>query len=127
MQTFTKIVLFTDRDSRARFREEQIPLGQGNPQTMLSEILPTSGYQLRQSPIGFRSQWHCTPKAQWLFVLQGEMEIGLRDGTSRVFRPGQHFYAADTLPEGATFDANLHGHWSAQRGAYPLVTLFLKT
>lgn len=127
MQTFTKIVLFTDRDGRARFREEQIPLGQGNPQTMLSEILPTSGYQLRQSPIGFRSQWHCTPKAQWLFVLQGEMEIGLRDGTSRVFRPGQHFYAADTLPEGATFDANLHGHWSAQRGAYPLVTLFLKT
>ena len=127
MQTFTKIVLFTDRDGRARFREEQIPLGQGNPQTLLSEILPTSGYQLRQSPIGFRSQWHCTPKAQWLFVLQGEMEIGLRDGTSRVFRPGQHFYAADTLPEGATFDANLHGHWSAQRGAYPLVTLFLKT
>ena len=57
----------------------------------------------------------------------GIIKVGLRDGTSRVFRPGQHFYAADTLPDGATFDANLHGHWSAQRGAYPLVTLFLKT
>jgi len=55
------------------------------------------------------------------------MEIGLRDGTSRVFRAGEHFYAADTLPPGATFDSALHGHWSAQRGAEPLVTLFLKT
>ena len=127
MQTFTKIVLYTDRDGRARFREEQIPLGEGNPQAMLSQVLPSAGYQLRHSPIGFRSQWHCTPNAQWVFILQGEMEIGLRDGTSRVFRPGQHFYAADTLPDGATFDANLHGHWSAQRGGSPLVTLFVKT
>jgi hypothetical protein len=127
VQTFTKIVLYTDRDGRARFRDEPVPLGEGTPQAMLSQILPSPGYQLRHSPVGFRSQWHCTPIPQWVFILQGEMEIGLRDGTSRVFRPGQHFYASDTLPEGATFDANLHGHWSAQRGAYPLVTLFLKT
>jgi hypothetical protein len=44
-----------------------------------------------------------------------------------VFRPGEHFFSADTLPEGATFDAKVHGHWSAQRGASPLVTLFVKT
>ena len=127
MQTFTKIVLYTDRDGRARFREEQVPLGEGNPQAMLSEIFPSSGYQLRHSPIGFRSQWHCTPRPQWVFILGGDMEIGLRDGTSRIFRPGEHFYAADLLPEGAEFDANRHGHWSAQRGSSPLVTLFLKT
>ena len=127
MQTFTKVVLYTDRDGRARFRDEEVPLGEGTPQAMLSQLFPSPGYQLRQSPIGFRSRWHCTPKAQWVFILQGEMEIGLRDDTSRVFRPGQHFYASDTLPDGATFDANLHGHWSAQRGPSPLVTLFLKT
>ena len=127
MQTFTKIVLYTDHDGRAKFREEKVPLGEGTPQAMLSEVLPSSGYQLRHSPVGFRSQWHCTPQAQWVFILQGEMEIGLRDGTSRVFRPGEHFYAGDLLPEGSAFDANLHGHWSAQRGSSPLVTLFLKT
>jgi hypothetical protein len=54
------------------------------------------------------------------------MEIGLQDGTSRVFKPGEHFFSADTLPAGATFDPKIHGHWSAQRGAHPLVTLFLK-
>jgi hypothetical protein len=104
-----------------------VALSEGNPQTRLSPVLPSSGYQLRHSPVGFRSQWHCTPKPQWVFILRGEMEIGLRDGTVRRFRPGEHFYAADLLPEGASFDAELHGHWSAQRGGEPLVTLFVKT
>ena len=123
---FTKVVLYTDRDGRAKFKEEQIALTEGNPQSMLSKVLASPGYQLRHSPVGFRSQWHCTPTPQWVFILKGEMEIGVRDG-SRVFKPGEHFYASDLLPQGATFDADLHGHWSAQRGNDPLVTLFLRT
>jgi hypothetical protein len=126
MNTFTKVVLFTDRDGRAKWREEALPFSGGTPQALLTELFPSSGYQLRHSPPGFRSQWHCTPQAQWVFILGGEMEIGLQDKTSRVFRPGDHFYSADTLPAGATFDPAVHGHWSAQRGANPLVTLFLK-
>jgi hypothetical protein len=126
MATFTKVILYTDRDGRARFREEAVPLPEGTPQAMLSAVLPASGYQLRHSPIGFRSQFHCTPKPQWVFILQGGMEIGLQDGSSRVFGPGEHFFSADTLPEGSTFDPTLHGHWSRQVGSQPLVTLFLK-
>jgi len=127
MPAFRKVVLYTDRDGRAKFREEEVALPEGTPQSMLSEVFPSAGYQLRHSPVGFRSQWHCTPKPQWVFILAGEMEIGLQDGTSRPFRPGEHFYSADTLPEGATFDAKVHGHWSAQQGPNPLVTLFVKT
>ena len=127
MATFTRVVLYTDRDGRARFREEEVALAEGTPQAMLSAVFPSSGYQLRHSPIGFRSEWHCTPKPQWVFILGGEMEIGLQDGSSRVFKPGEHFFSADTLPAGATFDPKIHGHWSAQRGDSPLVTLFVKT
>jgi len=127
MATFTKVVLYTDRDGRARFREEEVALPEGTPQAMLSAVFPSSGYQVRHSPIGFRSQWHCTPKPQWVFILGGEMEIGLQDGSSHLFKPGEHFFSADTLPAGATFDPKLHGHWSAQRGGSPLVTLFVKT
>jgi oxalate decarboxylase/phosphoglucose isomerase-like protein (cupin superfamily) len=93
---------------------------------MLSQLFPASGYQLRHSPVGFRSQWHCTPQPQWVFILRGEMEIGLQDKTGRIFRPGDHFFSADVLPAGATFDPAVHGHWSAQRGPQPLETLFLK-
>lgn len=127
METFVKTTLFTDLDGRARFREAEILLTEGTPQATLSPVYPSGGYQLRRSPVGFRSPWHCTPAPQWVFILQGEMEIGLRDGSTRVFRPGEHFYSADTVPAGANFDPELHGHWSAQRGAEPLVTLFLRT
>ena len=127
MTTFRKVVLYTDRDGRAKFREEEVTLPEGTPQAMLSEVFASSGYQLRHSPVGFRSQWHCTPKPQWVFILGGEMEIGLQDGSARLFKPGEHFFSADTIPDGATFDPAVHGHWSAQRGASPLVTLFVKT
>lgn len=126
MTVFTKVVLFTDTDGRAKFREEPVAMPEGNPQAMLSALCPSGGYQLRHSPVGFRSQFHCTVTPQWVFILGGEMEIGLQGGMSRVFRPGEHFYSADVLPEGATFDANIHGHWSCQVGFDPLTTLFVR-
>jgi hypothetical protein len=126
-QSFTKVILFTDRDGRAKFREQTVPLGEGTPQARLSEVFSASGYQLRHSPVGFRSEFHCTPRPQWVFILAGEMQIGLQDASSRVFKAGEHFFSADVLPEGERFDPKVHGHWSAQRGPSPLVTLFLKT
>ena len=126
MNTFTRVILFTDTDGRARFREEPLALTQGTPQSRLSELMASGGYQLRESPVGFRSQFHVSPHPQWVFILQGQMEIGLQDGSSRVFGPGQHFYSADMLPQGATFDPAVHGHWSRQLGAEPLMTLFVR-
>lgn len=126
MNAFRKVVLFTDTDGRAKFREETVELTEGTPAARLSPLMPSGGLQLRESPVGFRSSFHCTGTPQWLFVLQGQMEIGLQDGSSRTFGPGEHFYSADTLPEGATFDPAVHGHWSRQVGELPLVTLFVR-
>ena len=126
MTTFTKVTLFTDTDGRARFREEAIALTEGTPQAMLSPLMATGGFQLRHSPVGFRSQFHVSVTPQWVVILSGQMEIGLQDGTSRVFKAGEHFYSVDTLPGGATFDAKVHGHWSRQVGDEPLVTLFVR-
>jgi hypothetical protein len=123
---FTKVILETGPDGRARFRDEAIALTEGKPQARLSPLMPSGGLQLRMSPVGFRSDFHCTETPQWLFVLSGCMEIGLQDGSTRRFGPGQHFYSADTLPAGADFDASLHGHWSRQVGDEPLVTAFVR-
>ena len=125
MTEFTKVVLFTDTDGRARFRAEAVALTQGTPQSMLSDVFASGGYQLRTSPVGFRSQFHCTGAPQ-CFILGGQMEIGLQGGVSRTFKPGEHFYSADVLPDGATFDPAVHGHWSRQVGDDPLVTLFVR-
>ena len=126
MNTFTKVVLYTDTDGRARFREEALALTEGKPAARLSPLRPSGGYQLRESPVGFRSDFHCTEDPQWVFILGGRMEIGLQDGTARVFGPGQHLHSADLLPVGATFDPRAHGHWSRQVGDEPLVTLFVR-
>ena len=126
MTHFTKVVLFTDSDGRARFREEPVPLPEGTPQARFSALMPSGGLQLRESPVGFRSSFHCTGAPQWVFILRGKMEIGLQDGSSRVFGPGEHFYSADVLPEGAGFDPAVHGHWSRQVGEDPLVTVFVR-
>ena len=124
--TFAKIILFTDTDGRAKFREEIIPLPEGTSQARFSSLMPASAYQLRESPVGFASAFHCTPNPQWVFILKGQMEIILQDGTAKLFKPGTHFYSADVLPAGAMFDPNLHGHRSRQVGEEPLVTLFLR-
>jgi hypothetical protein len=126
MSTLDLPELFTDTDGRARFRDIAVPLNEGSPAAMLSRLAPSGGFQFRQSPVGFRSQFHCTTTPQWLIVLQGAMEIGLQDGTSRVFKAGQCFYSNDTLPTGAIFDAKLHGHWSRQHGDEPLMTVFVR-
>ena len=126
MTSITKVILFTDHDGRARFREERVALSEGSPSAQFSPLLPSGGYQLRQSPVGFRSSFHCTGEPQWVFILNGQMEIFLQDGSSRIFKPGEHFYSADTLPPGVVFDAAVHGHWSRQVGPDPLVTLFVR-
>jgi hypothetical protein len=124
--SLTKVTLYTDTDGRAKFKESQVDLTEGSPAAMLSTLMPSGGLQLRMSPVGFRSQFHCSTTPQWLFVLSGVMEIGLQDGSSRTFSAGDHFYSDDTLPAGATFDANIHGHWSRQVGSQPLVTAFVR-
>jgi uncharacterized cupin superfamily protein len=126
LATFTQVTLITGADGRARFDTHTLALSEGKPQARLSPLRASGGYQLRRSPVGFRSDFHCTEHPQWVFILAGHMEIGLQDGSSRVFRPGDHFYSADTVPEGATFDPKVHGHWSRQVGAEPLTTLFVR-
>lgn len=126
MTAFRKTVLFTGDGGRAAFRDEEVALPLGTEQSRLSQLFASGGYQLRRSPVGFSSSFHCTGEPQWVFILAGRMEIGLQDGSNRSFGAGEHFYSADTLPAGAVFDPALHGHRSRQAGDEPLVTLFVR-
>ena len=126
MPTFKQTVLYTAQSGEALFKEELIALDQGQPHSQLSALMPSQGYQLRHSPVGFASAFHCTTTPQWVFILQGQMQISLHSGESRVFKPGEHFYSADTAPPGVEFDPSRHGHSSRQVGDEPLVTLFLR-
>jgi hypothetical protein len=125
--TLTHAILYTDVDGVAKFKDEPLALTEGTEAARLSSLTASGGFQFRQSPVGFRSDFHCTTTPQWLIVLSGAMEIGLQDGSVRVFKAGERFYSNDTLPAGAAFDAKLHGHCSRQVGDEPLVTMFVRT
>jgi hypothetical protein len=125
--TLTKVVLETGPDGRAAFREEALVLKETKPQLYLSTVLPGGGMQLRESPPGYQIDFHCTVNPSWTFVLRGALEIGLPDGTQRVFRAGENFYANDILPSGATFDPRVHGHCSRQVGDEPVVTIMVRS
>lgn len=126
MSVFTKIILFTDVDGRSRFREETLALTEGSPEVRKSLPVPCQSYQLRQSPVGFSSEFHCPNRPLWVFILGGQMKIILQDGSSRLFKPGECFYAENVIPAGADFNGRVHGHASRQVGPDPLVTLFIE-
>ena len=46
--------------------------------------------------------WHPAPRRQYVITLSGQMEIGLGDGTRRVFNPGDVLLADDLTGRGHT-------------------------
>jgi len=56
------IQIHSDRHiGRAQFREGHSPVG-GSELARLSELRPASRMQFRRSPVGFRFDFHCSPK-----------------------------------------------------------------
>jgi len=122
----THVVLETGAGGRSRFREQTVPLNEAKPMLFLSAALPGGSVILRQSPPGYSMDFHPTVNPQWTFVLSGALEIGLPDGTSRVFRTGDVLYATDTTPAGVSFDPKVHGHNSRTVGDEALVAVLVR-
>ena len=46
------------------------------------------------------SDWHPSPRRQWVFVLRGIMEVEAQNGDTRRFGPGSILFAEDTNGKG---------------------------
>ena len=67
----------------------------------------------RAAPAGRFQDWHPAPRAQYVIILSGQLEIGLGDGSKHVFGPGDARLVADTTGQ---------GHTTATYGDVPCVT-----
>jgi len=123
---FIKVFLETGPDGRSRFREEVVPTLEVKPLLYLSAPLLGGNVVLRQSPPGYFMDFHPTTTAQWTFVLSGTLQIGLPDGTKRVFRAGDVLYSTDITPAGVTFDPKVHGHDSRVVSEEPVVAVLVR-
>jgi hypothetical protein len=68
----------------------------------LTELAATKGIVFRTTPPGYFRDWHNAPRRQYVITLEGEMEIGLGDGTVRRFGPGHVTLAEDLTGKGHT-------------------------
>lgn len=56
----------------------------------------------RRFPADYFSDWHTAPRRQYIVILSGKMEIGIGDGTTRQFGPGDIVLADDQTGQGHT-------------------------
>ena len=92
MTSFTKTGVTGTPMAAHRFAKKTVPLDQGTLQSMLSPVFASGGYQLRTSPVGFRSQFHCTGAPQWEASWVGRWRSACKV-VSRASSPGEHFYS----------------------------------
>ena len=90
--------IYTGSDGQTHFEDVQIPAAD------IQHVAIQAGAHIvfRRFPADYVSDWHTAPRRQYIFVLSGEMEIGISDGTTRRFGPGDVVLAADLTGQGHT-------------------------
>ena len=68
----------------------------------LTSLMATKGVVFRTSQPGHFSDWHTAPRRQFVITLEGEVEIGLADGSVHRFGPGHVNLAEDLTGKGHT-------------------------
>lgn len=95
--------IYTGEDGKTHAEELEVPLGPGNRATTeLSEPVPVTSVQFRRNSPAYYIDWHTAPRRQYVITLQGQVEIGLGDGTKRIFNVGDIELCEDLTGRGHT-------------------------
>lgn len=98
--------LYSDSDGKSRLqRNLKIELTSLDfvppaPPIDVSALELASTYTFLIVPAGFVGDWHPSPKRQWVFFLQGEMEYEAGDGSKWRVGPGSYMLTEDTTGQG---------------------------
>ncbi len=112
-------------DNASYFSMKSITLS-GDLSRMLSEQQHCINFRLRTSPSNYTSDFHVAGDPTLLIILQGSMQIELRNGEQQCFNKGELFIAEDYLLETIPFDHEQHGHKASVIGTDDLHALHLK-
>jgi hypothetical protein len=88
--------IYTGDDGQTHF--EDLPL----PSDQNVALQAGGNLVFRAFPADYFSDWHTAPRRQYIFILSGLMEIGIGDGTTRRFGPGDVVLADDLTGKGHT-------------------------
>jgi quercetin dioxygenase-like cupin family protein len=90
--------MYTGNDGQTHFEDLTLPAEE------IQNVAIQAGSSLvfRRFPADYFSDWHTAPRRQYIFLLSGQMEIGIGDGTTRRFGPGDMVLADDMTGKGHT-------------------------
>ncbi len=90
--------MYTGNDGQTHF--DDLPM----PAEEIQNVAIQAGADIvfRRFPADYFSDWHTAPRRQYIFILSGQMEIGIGDGTTRRFGPGDVVLADDRTGKGHT-------------------------
>src|SRR2546423_1812195 len=88
----------TGQDGQTHFEDLPLPAEESH------NVAVQAGANLvfRCFPADYSSDWHTAPRRQYIFILEGQMEIGIGDGSTRRFGPGDVVLADDLTGQGHT-------------------------
>ncbi len=89
--------LYTGADGQSHLEELDLA---SHPE--FTTLQANKGIVFRTSPPGHFHDWHNAPRRQYVITLEGEVEIGLGDGTVQRFGPGHVTLAEDLTGRGHT-------------------------
>lgn len=91
--------IYTGDDGRSHFADIDVPLNPAH-YGQLSDVIPATGIQFRETPVGGSLDFHPAPRRQFVINLSGLVEIECGDGTKRRLGPGDILLADDTTGQG---------------------------
>jgi len=91
--------LYTGDDGETHFEDIEVSLRSG-AQGLFSRRLDAVGLVFRRTPTQYDYDWHPAPQRQFLFNLDGEVEVESGAGEKRRFGPGSILFAEDLTGRG---------------------------
>jgi len=89
--------LYTGSDGKSHLEELNV-----DADPKLTTLHGAKGVVFRATPPGHFHDWHNAPRRQYVITLEGEVEIGLEDGTLHRFGAGNVTLAEDLTGKGHT-------------------------
>ena len=109
--------IYTGSDGESHFEDMDIPY-EKVADAERTAMESATGIQFRRTPPGNFIDWHIAPRRQYVITLEGQAEIGIGDGTKRIFNPGDVLLADDLTGRGHT--TGVHGNKVRVSIAIPL-------
>ncbi len=95
-------------------------------QMLLSDQIASKNFRLRESKVGYETDWHLSGDPTLIIIQKGILRIILQNDEYLDFKSGEMFIAADKLPDNTSFNKSIHGHRAVVVGDENLLATHIK-